>query len=115
MTGAKHDWLLWAALLVSVLAYQLWPYLPVYHFGGMERKPYYIGIALFIAVMAVYIYLNSKRFVAFILMGLAVNNVVDETLANPLEFGVNEFVLLVIIAVYWFADKSIIEYNKLDD
>lgn len=79
MTGAKHYWMLWAALIVSIVAYQLWDYLPKWEFNGVERKPYYIGIALFIFTLCTYILVSCGRhLITIFLFVLSGYNFLDE-------------------------------------
>lgn len=93
------------AIVESILVYGLWSFFP----DPLGTKIYFVGIAIFIFLLALYIRQISKpSFTTFFLFCITLNNLLDETLFNPLKLGWNEFVATtIIIVVYFLKDKPI--------
>lgn len=114
MTEGRQQWMLWAALVVSIVAYQLWPYIPKWEFNGIERKPYYIGIALFIMMLCLFIYIKLARcFITIALLVLSSYNVLDEVFFNPGEYVWYEWALVVVTSIGWYAIKKVREFDEV--
>jgi hypothetical protein len=95
----KEDKTLWLAIFVCLVTYLFWK--PLYDLGiGV----YYIGNALFIFLLALYIKQVSKpSFLTFFLFCLALNNLLDELLFDNTKFGINEIIAtILLILVYYF-------------
>jgi len=92
--------ILYIALLVSILTYNLWIYLP--------KGFFYIGNAIFIFILCFYIFIiNNKSFITFVLMALSISNLLDELLFDPLKLNINEFLFTVFIVVFWNIKKTL--------
>ena len=95
----KKDRILWMATFVVVVTYLFWK--PLYDLGiGV----YYIGNALAIFLLALYIKQVSKpSFLTFFLFCITLNNLLDELLFDNTKFGINEIIASVLlILVYYF-------------
>lgn len=115
MTGkAKHIWLIWTAIIIGVLAYVTQPFIPHFKMFGIDRSAYYIGVAASIFCMALFIVLNFSNAVTFTLLALAINNLADEVVFQPLKFGVNEIALVVTLIIGWYAYTKIKEYESYE-
>jgi len=100
----KNNVILKIAVIICILTYTLWSFFNSFGIGF-----YYIGNALFIFLLALYIRQISKpSFIIFFLFCLALNNLLDEVLFNPLKIGWNEYLAsAIIIVVYFLKDKPI--------
>lgn len=68
----------------------------------LPKGSFYIGNALFILMLCVYMYLKEKSSVIkFVLFSFALNNFLDETFFDNTTFGLNE--ILIGIAIVLFA------------
>ena len=90
---------------IGILIYTFWSFIP----DPLGTKIFFIGNALFIFLLSLYIRQISKpSFTTFFLFCITLNNLLDETLFNPLKLGWNEFVATtIIIIVYFLKDKPI--------
>jgi hypothetical protein len=87
------------ALIVSVLTYQGWIYLP--------KGFFYKGVALYLFILALGLYLNDNRKLTyFLLLCLSINNLLDELLFDPTKNGINELIALVLIPIIWYFKKN---------
>lgn len=82
------------AILVSLATYLFWDLMP--------KGSFFIGNAIFITLLAIYIYINKKNFVTFVLISFAINNLYDELFGNSTELGVNEILTAIFIVIYGF-------------
>jgi hypothetical protein len=99
VTQRKEDKTLWMATFVGMATYLFWK--PLYDLGiGV----YYIGNALFIFLLALYIKQVSKpSFLTFFLFCITLNNLLDELLFDNTKFGINEIIAtILLILVYYF-------------
>ncbi len=86
---------LWAATIISIAAYQLWPI--------WSSELFFVGIALFIfIIVAVIFYQNRKLFISFFLLCIAFNNLLDELFFDPKSNGINEIVIVLILPIVWY-------------
>lgn len=86
--------LIWAAVVVTIAAFQLWPYLP--------EGSFFVGQAIFILIAAYIIFSqNSKLFASFFLLCLALNNLLDELFFDPKINGLNEIIIVLILPIVW--------------
>ena len=92
------------AIVESILVYGLWSFFP----DPLGTKIYFVGIAIFIFLLALYIRQISKpSFTTFFLFCLALNNLLDELLFDPQKIGYNEYIATaIIIVVYLLKDKD---------
>jgi len=79
------------AILISLAKYLFW--------GFMPKGSFYIGNALFIFTLSVYIFILKKNFGTFFLISVSVNNLFDELFFNPTEIGYSELVLIIVIPI----------------
>jgi hypothetical protein len=99
VTQRKEDKILWLATFVGLGTYLFWK--PLYDLGiGV----YYIGNALAIFLLALYIKQVSKpSFLTFFLFCITLNNLLDELLFDNTKFGINEIIAtILLILVYYF-------------
>jgi hypothetical protein len=90
--------ILYIALLVSILTYNLWSYFP--------KGFFYIGNAIFIFLLCFYIFIiNNKNFITFVLMALSISNLFDELIFDPLTLNINEFLFAIFIICFWDIKK----------
>ena len=87
-------WLLYIALLISILTYQIWSYLP--------KGSFYIGNAIFILLISLYLYLQEKKsFVKFVIFELSVANFINELFFDTSILTFGEAILIVVIPIIW--------------
>jgi len=87
-------YLLYIALLISIITYSFWELFPKGYF--------YIGNAIFIFMICLYIFLKERNlFITFFLLCCATNNLVDEITGNWKELYFSETILLIIFMVIW--------------
>jgi len=70
---------------------------------------YYISESILIFVVSLYLYSYVKNFFTFLLFGLTINNLFDELFFNPLELGINEIVVtivLILIAIFRYVRRK---------
>jgi len=80
--------------VIIAISTPLWHYLP--------KGSYYIIMALLVFSMSALIFnCNRKSFTGFFLLCLSLNNLYDETLGSPINFGANEIIFLVIVPIVW--------------
>ena len=100
MKGTKKETnILKLAIAVGIVTYSFWDLI-----SNLGYDIYYIGNALFIFLLALYIKQVSKpSFLTFFLFCLALNNLLDELLFDNTKFGINEIIASVLlILVYYF-------------
>lgn len=90
--------LLWLSIIISLLTYLGWE--PIKYYYGFQV--FYIGMALFIFMLSLYIWkLSSKRSIPeFVLFALSLNNLMDELFYDPTKFEMNEVVFVFILIIY---------------
>lgn len=84
--------LLILSLCLSLLTYNLWPLLPAGSF--------YKGMAVFIMLLGIIInnlVSDSIKIWSSVLLWLSINNVLDEFFFNPKKFGINEYIISIVI------------------
>lgn len=114
MTEGKKKWMLWAALIISIAAYQLWEYIPTWEFNGVERKPYYIAMALFIAILCLFILVRiAVCFVTITLAVLSCYNLLGELFFNPGEYNCYEWSFIVVLSIGLHALKKVREFDEI--
>lgn len=91
MTGKP---ILYTATVISLITYLFWSYMP--------KGSFYIGNAIFILLLCVYLFLTDKEsIIKFILMSLSINNLFDEVFFDNTKLELNE--LLTALAILIFA------------
>lgn len=91
-------YLLYIATFVIIATYQFWDELP--------KGSFYIGIALFINLLCMYLYLsNKKSFICFLLFGLSINNLADELFFDPTVLQLNEVLFAFALLAIWALKK----------
>ena len=97
------DRLLKILILVGIVTYSLWQ--PILNYTGLHI--FYIGNALFIFLMALYIRQISKpSFLTFFLFCGTLNNLLDELLFDPKKIGINEYIATAIIIIIYFLKEK---------
>jgi hypothetical protein len=99
------DRILKILILVGIFTYSLWQ--PILNYTGIHI--FYIGNALFIFLLCLYIRQISKpSFLTFFLFCGTLNNLLDEICFDPQKIGWNEYIAsAIIIIVYFLKDKPI--------
>lgn len=82
-------------VLVSILAYNLWPFFDCF----------YIGIAIVFFLCALALVLKSEhetieRRIYFVFLFLSINNLLDEIFFDPKTFGANEYLIATLIIAH---------------
>lgn len=91
------------ATTVIVVAYLFWGY--IQRFTGIDI--YFPGIALFIVLMSLYVFINDRYTISFILFWLAFGNFIDELLMDNTSLKTTEiiYVLLILLFSYFYNRK----------
>lgn len=104
----KNKVLLWSAIIVCVIAFQFWDSLKesvgvfLSNNYGYSINFYHTGMALFYCLLAVFIFKNFKKyFASFVLLCLTINNLMDELIFNPEKIQLNEYSIILFLAIYW--------------
>jgi hypothetical protein len=97
------DRLLKILVLVGIATYSLWQ--PILTYTGLHI--FYIGNALFIFLLALYIKQTTKTtFISFFLFCITLNNLLDELLFDPHKFGINEIIATVLIPIAYYLKSN---------
>tara|TARA_R110000851_G_scaffold24775_4_gene71749 strand:+ start:3542 stop:3838 length:297 start_codon:yes stop_codon:yes gene_type:complete len=96
MTGKP---ILYIATVISSITYLFWSYLP--------KGSFYIGNALFILLLCVYLFLNDKKsIIKFILLSLSLNNLLDEIFFDNTKLELNEILTALTIFIFAITKKK---------
>jgi hypothetical protein len=100
----KNNVILKLAVFTAILVYTFWGFFD----EPIASKIFYIGNALFIFLLALYIKQATKKsFITFFLFCVTLNNLLDELLFDPQKIGYNEYIATaIIIVVYLLKDKD---------
>jgi hypothetical protein len=100
----KSNVILKLAVFTAILVYTFWGFFN----EPIASKIFYIGNALFIFLLALYIKQATKKsFLTFFLFCVTLNNLLDELLFDPQKIGYNEYIATaIIIVVYLLKDKD---------
>ncbi len=86
---------LYIALFLGIFTYMFWQFMP--------KGTFYVGNALFIFLLASYIFsLNNRSFIKFLIFGLSFGNLMDELYFDPTKLGANELALVLVLPIIWF-------------
>mgnify|MGYP003630672548 CR=1 FL=1 len=86
--------ILYMATVVSLITYLFWSYLP--------KGSFYIGNAIFILLLCVYLFLNDRgSVIKFTLISLSINNLLDEMFFDNTKLELNE--ILTVLTIFIFA------------
>jgi uncharacterized membrane protein YvlD (DUF360 family) len=102
MTGDKK--ILSIAIVVGITTYLFWkPILNTLHI-----PVYYIGNALFIFLLAVYIKrVTPKSFITFFLVCITLSNLIDELFFDNTKFGINEIIATIFLPMYYYLNERV--------
>jgi hypothetical protein len=102
MTDNKK--ILGIAVAVSIVTYLLWkPILNMF-----QIHTFYIGNALFIFLLAMYIKRTTEpSFITFFLVCLATSNLIDELFFDNTKFGINEIIATIILPMYYYLNERV--------
>ena len=96
MTGKP---ILCIATVISLITYLFWSYLP--------KGSFYIGNAIFILLLCVYLFLNEKgSIIKFILLALSLNNLLDEIFFDNTKIELNEILTALTIFIFAIIKKK---------
>jgi hypothetical protein len=100
----RNNIILKLAVFTAILVYTFWGFFD----DPLASKIFYIGNALFIFLLALYIRQATKKsFLTFFLFCVTLNNLLDELLFDPQKIGLNEYLAtVIIIIVYFIKDKD---------
>jgi hypothetical protein len=102
MIEQQNNNILKLSIIISIVAYNLWPY-----FNNLPFELFYIGIALSQFLMALYIKQVSKpSFITFFLFCIMLNNLLDELLFDPQKIGINEIIATVLIPIAYYLKSN---------
>lgn len=90
------------AIVVGIVTYLFWkPILQVFNL-----HTFYIGNALFIFLLAVYIKrVTPKSFITFFLVCITLSNLIDELFFDNTKFGINEIIATIILPIYYYLNE----------
>lgn len=84
--------LLHISMIVSLVTYNLWTYLP--------DGSFYIGNALFVSLICAYLFFTDRKSnIKFTLFSLSLNNLFDELFFDNTKLELNELLTLCAIIV----------------
>lgn len=84
--------LLYISLIISILTYNLWGYLP--------KESFYIGNSVFIFLICTYIFFKERKSnIKFVLFSLSLNNLFDELFFDNTKLELNELLTVCAIIV----------------
>jgi hypothetical protein len=96
MTGKP---ILYIATVISLITYLFWSYMP--------KGSFYVGNAIFILLLCVYLFLNNKESVIkFVLMSLSINNLLDEVFFDNTKLELNEILTALTIFIFAIIKKK---------
>jgi hypothetical protein len=92
------------AIVVGITTYLLWkPILNMF-----QIHTFYIGNALFIFLLAVYIKrVTPKSFITFFLVCITLSNLIDELFFDNTKFGINEIIATIILPIYYYLNERV--------
>ena len=80
----------------------------------MPKGFFYIGNAIFIALLAGHIYINNRNsFIVFCIFILSVSNLMDELLFDNTKLGWNELILALTLPIFWHIKNK--KYDRPKD
>lgn len=98
--------ILYIATVVSITTYLFWEYLP--------KGSFYIGNALFIFLLCLYIFLTDKNSsIKYILCCLSLNNLTEEVISNNTTLEYNEILFLLFLITIPLVQRNGRKVNKL--
>ena len=98
----KEDNILKVTIVLAIATYSFWDFI-----SDLGYDIYYIGNALCIFLLAVYIKQISKpSFLTFFLFCVTFNNLLDEILFDNTKFGINEIIATILLILVYFLRKD---------
>lgn len=96
-------WLLYLAFIISLITWSFWTYIEDY--TGVQI--YHIGVAVFITLLTLNIYLIEKEsFIKFLLFELSVTNLIKELFLDPGKLTLEEAMLIVYLPFIWYITRK---------
>lgn len=115
MTEAKKIWLLWIVAILGVATFLFWKFLhdnlnPILSENyGFTVSFYHAPISIVFFLLYLFIFVNFKRyFISFLLLGLSINNMLDELFFDPTKLQLNELVFTFGIISFGLFRQSLI-------
>lgn len=120
MTEVKKIWLLWIVAILGVATFLFWEFLhknlnPILSENyGLTVSFYHAPMSIVFFLLYLFIFVNFKKyFITFLLLGLGINNLMDELFFDPTKLQLNELVFtIVIISFGLYRQKLIRRDNK---
>jgi hypothetical protein len=99
----KENNILIFAIVVGIVTYLFWSLI-----SDFGYDIYYIGNALFIFLLAVYIKrVTPKSFITFFLVCITLSNLIDELFFDNTKFGINEIIATIILPIYYYLNERV--------
>jgi hypothetical protein len=95
-TETSKKLILYIGLIIGIATYLFWEDLK-----NLGFKVFYIGNAIFIFSLCLYLFLtDTKSFIKYILFCLSLNNLCDELFFDPTKMGMNEIFIALTVLIF---------------
>lgn len=95
-TETSKKLILYIGLIIGIATYLFWENLK-----NLGFKVFYIGNAIFIFSLCLYLFLtDTKSFIKYILFCLSLNNLCDELFFDPTKMGINEIFIALTVLIF---------------
>ena len=95
-TETSKKLILYIGLIIGIATYLFWENLK-----NLGFKVFYIGNAIFIFSLCLYLFLtDTKSFIKYILFCLSLNNLCDELFFDPTKMGMNEIFIALTVLIF---------------
>ena len=95
-TETSKKLILYIGLIIGIATYLFWEDLK-----DLGFKVFYIGNAIFIFSLCLYLFLtDTKSFIKYILFCLSLNNLCDELFFDPTKMGINEIFIALTVLIF---------------
>jgi hypothetical protein len=95
-TETSKKLILYIGLIIGIATYLFWEDLK-----NLGFKVFYIGNAIFIFSLCLYLFLtDTKSFIKYILFCLSLNNLCDELFFDPTKMGINEIFIALTVLIF---------------
>lgn len=99
----KENNILIFTIVVGIITYLFWSLI-----SDFGYDIYYIGNALCVFLLAVYIKRTTeKSFITFFLVCITLSNLIDELFFDNTKFGINEIIATIILPIYYYLNERI--------
>ena len=95
-TETSKKLILYIGLIIGIATYLFWEDLK-----NLGFKVFYIGNAIFIFSLCLYLFLtDTKSFIKYIIFCLSLNNLCDELFFDPTKMGINEIFIALTVLIF---------------